>query len=301
MVCESETRTRRATAVRKPMQVKENRALGPFSVSAIGFGAMRLAGPNVFGPPASRDEAIALLRAAVELGVDHIDTAQYYGPAVVNELIRDALHPYPAELVLVSKVGAKRGKRGEVFADDQPGQLRRGIEENLRTLETNRIGIVNLRLMTSSVPDSFFDDQLGAMMAARDAGLIRAVGLSNVTVDHLLHALEFTEIACVQNAFHPADRSSQPVLDECARRDIAFVPFAPLGFGASSVLGNPALAAVAARYGCTTAQVCLAWQLAIAPNVLLIPGTSSLEHLHENLATARVRLDDRDLQLVSKL
>jgi pyridoxine 4-dehydrogenase len=283
------------------VQVTANRALGPFSVSPIGFGAMRLAGPDVFGPPENRDEAIALLRAAVDSGVDHIDTAQYYGPVVVNELIRDALHPYLPELVFVSKVGAKRGKRGEVFADDEPGRLRQGIEENLRTLGTDRIGIVNLRLMRKSGPDSFFDDQLAVMMAARDDGLIRAVGLSNVTRDHLVHALKFTEIACVQNAFHPADRTSQPVLDECTRQGIAFVPFAPLGFGSSSVLGNPTLARVAARSNCTPAQVCLAWQLAIAPNVLLIPGTSSLEHLHENLAAASVRLSDRDLQLVSQL
>ena len=262
---------------------------------------MRLAGPNVFGPPANRNDAITLLRAAVDLGVDHIDTAQYYGPDVVNELIRDALHPYPPELVLVSKVGAKRGKRGEVFADDEPGRLRQGIEDNLRTLGTNRIGIANLRLMRKSGPDSLFDDQLEAMMLARDDGLIRAVGLSNVSLAHLIHALKFTEIACVQNEFHPADRTSQPVLDECARQGIAFVPFAPLGFGSSSVLGNITLARVAAQSGCTPAQACLAWQLAMAPNVLLIPGTSSLGHLHENLVATGVRLDEHAFRLISQL
>ncbi len=279
----------------------EKRQLGPFSVSAMGLGAMRLAGPNVFGPPADRDEAIAVLRAAADLGVDHIDTAQYYGPVVVNELIREALHPYPPELVLVSKVGAKRGNRGEIFADDEPGRLRQGIEDNLNTLGTSSIGIVNLRLMRTSGPDSLFDDQLGAMMAARDDGLIRAVGLSNVSLAHLLHALRFTEIACVQNAFNPADRTSQPVLDECTRRGIAFVPFAPLGFGSSSLLRNPKLAQVAARSDCTPAQACLAWQLAWAPNVLLIPGTSSVQHLHENLAARHVRLDDHALQEISRL
>jgi pyridoxine 4-dehydrogenase len=283
------------------VSVTEKRRLGPFSVSPIGLGAMRLAGPNVFGPPANRNGAIALLRAAVDLGVDHIDTAQYYGPAVVNELIRAALHPYPPELVLVSKVGAKRGNKGEVFADDEPGRLRHGIEENLRTLGVNRIGIVNLRLMRNVSPDSFFDDQLEAMTLARDVGLIRAVGLSNVTLAHLLHALKFTEIACVQNEFHPLDRTSQPVLDECAKRGIAFVPFAPLGFGSSSVLGNVSLADVAAQSGCTPAQACLAWQLAVAPNVLLIPGTSSLHHLHENVASIGVRLDDRAFEQISQL
>lgn len=298
----SEAGTSYSSSAQQPVRAMEKRPLGPFSVSAIGLGAMRLAGPNVFGPPADRDDAIAVLRAASELGVDHIDTAQYYGPVVVNELIREALHPYPPDLVLVSKVGAKRGKRGEVFADDEPERLRQGIEDNLRTLRTNRIGIVNLRLTGTPRPDSLFDDQLEAMMAARDDGLIRAVGLSNVSLAHLLHALKFTEIACVQNAFHPADRTSQPVLDECTRRGIAFVPFAPLGFGSSSLLRNPTLTQVAARSDCTPAQACLAWQLAWAPNVLLIPGTSSLEHLQENVAATHVRIDDDDdLQEISRL
>jgi pyridoxine 4-dehydrogenase len=282
-------------------KVSEYRTLGPCSVSAIGLGTTRLAGPNVFGPLPNRNDAVALLRAAVELGVNHIDTAQYYGPVVVNELIRDALHPYPPELVLVSKVGAKRGKSGEVFTDDEPSRLREGIEDNLRTLGAKRIDIVNLRLMRRSSPDSLFDDQLEAMMAARDDGLIRAVGLSNVSLEHLLHALKFTEIACVQNAFHPADRTSQPVLDECARRGIAFVPFAPLGFGSSSVLANPALVRVAAESGCTPAQACLAWQLAMAPNVLLIPGSSSLRHVRENLAATGIGLDSCAFQRISQL
>jgi pyridoxine 4-dehydrogenase len=155
--------------------------------------------------------------------------------------------------------------------------------------------------MRRSDPNSLFDDQLGAMMAARDDGLIRAVGLSNVSLEHLLHALKFTEIACVQNAFHPADRTSQPVLDECGRQGIAFVPFAPLGFGSSSVLANPELVRVAAESGCTPAQACLAWQLAIAPNVLLIPGTSSLRHLHENVAAGSVSLDHHAFQRISQL
>jgi pyridoxine 4-dehydrogenase len=278
-----------------------SRRIGPFSVSAIGLGAMRLAGPNVFGPPENRDEAIAVLRTAVELGVNHIDTAQYYGPAVVNDLIREALHPYPSDLVLVSKVGAKRGPNGEVFADDQPGRLRQGIEDNLKSLGTSEIGIVNLRLMRSSGPDALFEDQLAAMMAARGDGLIRGIGLSNVGLEHLKHALNFTEIACVQNAFNPVDRDSQPVLDECARQGIAFVPFAPLGFGTGSVLRNSTLIQVASRLGCSPAQVGLAWQLAIAPNLLLIPGTSSLRHLHENVFAAGVVLGSDDFDLISEM
>jgi pyridoxine 4-dehydrogenase len=277
------------------------RPLGPFSVSAVGLGAMRLAGPNVFGPPSDWDGAVAFLRGAVKLGVDHIDTAQYYGPDFVNELIREALHPYPSDLVLVSKVGARRGRKGEVFVDDEPARLRRGIEENLRSLGTDRIGIVNLRLMRESGPDSLYDDQLAAMITARDDGLIQAVGLSNVSTSHLLHALRSTEIACVQNAFHPADRSSQGVLDECTKLGIAFVPFAPLGFGSNTVLGDPRLTLVASRLGCTPAQACLAWQLAVSPNVLLIPGTSSLAHLVENMASPAIHLDEDAFRSISGL
>lgn len=287
------------TFVSGASQVTQSRRLGPFSVSAVGFGAMRLAGPNVFGPPADWDDTIALLRTVVESGANHIDTAQYYGPIVVNELIREALHPYPPELVIVSKVGAGRGKQGEIFADDKPDRLRRGIEDNLKTLGTNQLGIVNLRLITGAEPDSFFEEQLGAMVAARDDGLIREVGISNVTLLHLLHALKFTEIACVQNAFNPVNRASQRVLDECTRRDIAFVPFAPLGFGSSSLLTDPRVVQVATRIGCTPAQACLAWELAMAPNLLLIPGSSSMQHLQENLATADVQLDAAAIEAIS--
>lgn len=277
------------------------RRLGLSWVSPIGFGAMQLTGANVFGPPADRAAAIALLREAVDGGVNHIDTAEYYGPTVVNELIRDALYPYSPDLALVSKVGAARGPRGEIFAADQPDQLRRGIEDNLRSLGVERLAVVNLRLMRGAAPDAFFDDQLYAMAAARDDGLIGAVGLSNVSLVHLHHALRLTEIACVQNEYNPLDRASQPVLDECTRRDIAFVPFAPLGFGSTSVLGNPVLVRVAARLGCTPAQACLSWELAISSNLLLIPGTSSRHHLLENLATSRVHLDSDALHSISQL
>jgi aryl-alcohol dehydrogenase-like predicted oxidoreductase len=256
---------------------------------------MRLTGPGVFGPPPDRHGAIQLLREAVDAGIDHIDTAEYYGPRVVNELIREALHPYPPELVLVSKVGARRDNRGGIFAYDEPDQLRRGIEENLRTLGVDSLPVVNLRVMRGpSEPDAFFDDQLAAMAAARDDGLIEAVGLSNVTLAQLLHTLDLTSIACVQNAFHPADRRSQPVLEECTRRRIAFVPFSPLGSGArgaGSALDSEAVQQVAARLSCSPAQVALAWALDAAPNILLIPGTASRAHLHENLGVSTVRLD----------
>ena len=277
------------------------RWLGPYPVAPIGFGAMQLAGPGVFGPPADRGEALLLLRQAVENGVNHIDTAQYYGPDVVNELIREALHPYPDDLVLVSKVGARRDSRGGIFACDEPRHLRSAIEDNLRTLGVESLPVVNLRLMRSGGPDALFEDQLAAMMAARNDGLIGGIGLSNVTSQHLIRALESTDIACVQNPYHLANRHSQPVLDECENRDIAFVPFAPLGSGSAAVLASPPVQRVAAELGCTPAQVALAWALKTAPNIVLIPGTSSRRHLMENLAATDVTLDDDALRALSQV
>lgn len=270
-------------------------ALGHFSVARIGFGAMQLPGPGVFGPPRDRDAALAVLRRAVELGVDHIDTAQFYGPDVANELIREALHPYPENVALVSKVGARRDDSGGWLPAPDPADLRRDIETNLRTLGVDRLAAVNLRLMDSPAPDQRFDDQLSAMIAARDEGLIGGIGLSEIKLEHLLHALGRTEIACVQNAFNLADRSSDPVLQECATRGIPFVPFFPLGSAfiqPNPVLGNEMVQRTATRLGCTPAQVALAWTLSVAPNVLLIPGTSSVRHLEENLAVADIELDD---------
>ena len=274
--------------------VVERRRLGPFSVAPIGFGAMRLTGPNVFGPPADRRESIRVLQEAVERGVDHIDTAQFYGPNIVNELIREALHPYPRDLILVSKVGARRDRSGVVLADDEPHQLRRAIEANLRTLDVEALPVVNLRLMRNAEPDALFDEQLGAMTSARDDGLINSIGLSNISRAHLLHALQATPISCVQNLFHVANRASQPVLDECTRRGIAFVPFGSLGFGVTgpdAVLRRREVVEQATRLGVTPAQLVLAWALELAPNVLLIPGASSVDHLRENVAASAVQLD----------
>jgi pyridoxine 4-dehydrogenase len=268
--------------------------LGPATVYRIGFGAMQLPGPGVFGPPADRDAAIAVLRRAADLGVDHIDTAQFYGPDVANELIRAALYPYPAGLALVSKVGARRDAAGRVLRYDRPDQLRRGIEDNLRTLGADHLAVVNLRLIDSARPDQLFDDQLAAMVKAREDGLIGGVGLSNVTPGHLRHALAVTDIACVQNLLNLADRRALPVLAECHTSGIAFVPFFPLGSGFANrnpVLASPAVTATAARLGCTPAQVALAWLLDLRPEVLLIPGTSSIRHLEENMAAANVDLD----------
>lgn len=270
--------------------------LGQFSVSRIGFGAMQLPGPGVFGPPRDRPEALAVLRRAVEMGVDLIDTSQYYGPDVANELIREALYPYPDSLALVSKVGARRDASGGWLPDDEPDQLRRGIEDNLRSLGVEQLAAVNLRLGDDATVDPRFDDQLGAMIQAQDEGLIGGIGLSNVTLDHLLHALESTPVACVQNHLSLVSRASFPVLDLCQARGIAFVPFFPLGSGfirPNPVLGNEYVLANAKRLGITPAQVALTWTLGLAPNILLIPGTSSRGHLEENMAVADLQLDDQ--------
>jgi pyridoxine 4-dehydrogenase len=277
--------------------------LGRFRVWRIGLGAMQLPGPGVFGPPRNRDDALAVLRRAVELGIDHIDTAAYYGPDVANELIREALYPYPDTLALVSKVGARRDGSGRWLPYDNPDQLRWGIEDNLRSLGVEQLAAVNLRLMDGAMPDQRFDDQLAVMIRARDEGLIGGVGLSNVTREHLVHALVGTPVACVQNPLNLLDRASMPVLEECTAREIAFVPFCPLGSGlgkTNPVLSNSHVLSIAERLRVTPAQVALAWAFGLAPNVLLIPGTSSVSHLEENVAVANIELDqDAQHQLAS--
>jgi pyridoxine 4-dehydrogenase len=277
-----------------------NFPIGSYQVHRVGFGAMQLPGPGVFGPPRDHDQAIAVLKRAIELGVDHIDTSQFYGPNVSNELIHEALHPYPANLALVSKVGARRDDTGAWLPAVQPDELRADIEENLETLEVDRLAAVNLRIHNSEDPSAaaevdreLFDRQLTAMIAARDEGLIAGIGLSSITVEHLRIALDRTEIVTVQNAYNLVDRTSQPVLDLCTDRDFSVVPFFPLGsaFNADNpVLGNPAVKQTAADLGRTPAQIALAWTLAVAPNVLLIPGTSSVAHLEENMAVADIEL-----------
>jgi aryl-alcohol dehydrogenase-like predicted oxidoreductase len=269
--------------------------LASHTVHRVGFGAMQLPGPGVFGPPRDRGQAIAVLRRAVELGVDHIDTAQYYGPDVANELIRAALHPYPENLALVSKVGGRRSDTGDWLNVEDPAELRTDIEANLRALGTDQLAAVNLRLWDGEEVTGRFDEQLDVMIAARDAGLIGGIGLSNITAEHLRHALERTDIACVQNPYNLVHRSSQDVLDECVARGIAFVPFFPLGSAFAQenpVLGNPVIQRAATELGRTPAQIALAWTLNVAPNILLIPGTSSVAHLEENLAVADIDLGE---------
>jgi aryl-alcohol dehydrogenase-like predicted oxidoreductase len=271
--------------------------LGPHTVHRMGYGAMQLAGPGVFGPPRDRDEALAVLVAVRDAGVDHIDTSQYYGPDIVNGLLREALHPFDG-ITLVSKVGARRDDAGGWLPWNQPDELRQGIEDNLQALDVPRLGAVNLRVMPDD-PADLFEKQLATMVQARDEGLIEAVGISNVSREQFDLAVD--EIACVQNPYNLVDRSSQSILEACAERGIAFVPFFPLGsgFGINDVRGQRSVVQTSERLGITPSQVALAWTLAQSPTVLLIPGTSSRAHLGENLAAAEISLDAEALGLLS--
>ena len=274
--------------------------LGPYAVHRVGFGAMQLPGRGVMGPPRDHDTAVAVLRRAVELGVDHIDTAQYYGPDVANELIREALHPYPENLALVSKVGAVRDAQGGWPPAQQPAELRAGVEDNLRTLGVERLAAVNLRL-TDPVPGYTpppFEDQLAEMVRMRDEGLIGGVGVSNVTLEQLDVAIRLAGVVCVQNPYSLLDRSHEDLLQRCQQEGIAFVPFFPLGSafpGMPKVTENPVVTGLAERRGVTAAQVGLAWLLHHADNILLIPGTSSVAHLEENMAAGTLTLSAAEL------
>ena len=269
-------------------------------VHRMGFGAMQLPGTGVFGPPKDHDAAIAVLRAARSAGVNHIDTAQFYGPDVANDLIKEALFPYDDELVLVSKVGAARGADGGWLPAQRPEELRSGVETNLRSLGVDQVHVVNLRRHPEgTVP---LDEQLGEMAALRDEGLIGGIGLSNVTLDEYRTAQATTEVACVQNAYNLIERAEQDLFDACVEDGTPFVPFFPLGsafVAESPVLNDPVVQAPAARMDVTAPQVALAWLLAIAPRVLLIPGTSALAHLEENLAAADVVLDEEALSALA--
>ncbi len=276
--------------------------VGTSSVHRIGFGAMQLPGRGVMGPPRDHDEAIRVLRRAVELGVDHIDTAQFYGPDVANELIREALYPYPENLVLVSKVGAFRDDKGGWLPGQRPDQLRSAVEDNLRTLGVDRLGAVNLRLTEHPEADAdqrvALEDQLAEMVALREEGKIAGVGISTATVAQVTQAIDQADIVCVQNAFSLLDRTDEDVLALCHERGIAYVPYFPLGSAfpnTPKVTENPAVRAVAERIGATPAQVGLAWLLAHRDNILLIPGTSSVVHLEQNMAVGQVALSSDDV------
>jgi aryl-alcohol dehydrogenase-like predicted oxidoreductase len=268
-------------------------------VRRMGYGVMQLPGPGVFGPPRDRAEALAVLRRAVDAGVTHIDTAQFYGPDVANELIHAALHPYPDDLVIVSKVGAARSKTGEWLGAQRPEELRAGVKENLAALELEQIPVVNLR--HHSETDVPLSDQLDEMKALKAEGLIGAIGLSNVDPEQYHAAATQIEVACVQNPYNLVEREGQAVFELCRDDGVPYVPFFPLGSAfnpTQPVLTSPAVTSAAERLGATPAQVALAWLLQAAPNVLLIAGTSSLAHLEENLAAADLVLDQQAIDAI---
>ena len=260
---------------------------------------MQLPGPGVMGPPRDRDEALAVLRRAVELGVDHIDTAQYYGPDVVNDLIRESLHPYPENLKLVTKVGGRRDDRGGWLPAQSPAELREGVEDNLRSLRVERMDLVNLRLMSSETSGDVLAEQLGTLEDLRNEGKLDLIGISEAGTGDVRRALELVDLAEVQNAYSVVNRSGEDVLELCIEREIAFVPYFPLGSafsgGPKQLAQDPAIAGVAERRGVTATQVALAWLLDRYERMLLIPGTSSVAHLEENMGAADVELDEQDL------
>jgi pyridoxine 4-dehydrogenase len=274
-------------------------SLGDKPIYRIGFGAMQLAGPGVFGPPRDPDAVRAVLRRAIELGVDHIDTAQYYGPDVVNDLIRETLHPYPDNLKLVTKVGGRRDDQGGWLPAQSPAELRAGVEDNLRSLKVERMDLVNLRLMDPDPAGDLLAEQLGTLEDLRSEGKLDLIGISEASADVVRRALELVDIAEVQNAYSVVNRSGEDVLELCTERAIAFVPYFPLGSafsgGPQQLAQDPAVAGVAERRGITVTQVALAWLLFRYERMLVIPGTSSVAHLEENMAVADVDLDDQDL------
>ncbi len=272
------------------IRASETSTLGDRSVRRMGYGAMQLAGPGVFGPPKDRVGAIAVLREAVASGVDHIDTSDFYGPHVTNQLIRDALHPYPADLVIVTKIGARRGAKGSWEPAFSAEDLTKAVHDNLRNLGLDALHVVNLRLMFDmhGPAEGPIEAPLATLAGLKQQGLVRHIGLSNATPRQVADARAITDIACVQNQYNIAHRKDDALIDDLASQDIAYVPFFPLG--GFTPLQSRALSDVASDLGVTPMQVALAWLSQRAPNILLIPGTSSPAHLRENLAAATLDL-----------
>src|SRR5919204_1599905 len=268
---------------------------GELTVRRLGFGAMRITGRGIWGQPDDRDEALRVLRRAVELGVNLIDTADAYGPYVSEELIAEALHPYPDDLVIATKGGLTRSGPGAWHRDGSPEHLREACEESLRRLRLERIALYQLHAPDRSVP---FEDSVGALAELREQGKIRLVGLSNVSVEQLDAAREIVPIATVQNRYNLEDRGSEDVLDACEERGIGFIPWFPLATGSLANPGGP-LAEIASRLDATPSQVALAWLLERSPVMLPIPGTSSVEHLEENLAAAQLELREADFSALA--
>ncbi|MDB5707907.1 MAG: oxidoreductase [Sphingomonas bacterium] len=263
--------------------------LGDRKVNRLGYGAMQLAGPGVFGPPRDRDAALAVLRAAVESGVNHIDTSDFYGPHVTNQIIREALYPYRAGLVIVTKVGAVRGADASWLPALSPADLISAVHDNLRNLGLDVLDVVNLRVGGIHGPsEGSIEEQFTALAELQRQGLIRHLGLSNVTAAQIEQGRRIAPVVCVQNHYNLVHRDDDALVDQLAAQGVAYVPFFPLG--GFSPLQSDTLSAVAARLGATPMQIALAWLLHRAPNILLIPGTSSVAHLRENLAVADLAL-----------
>ena len=271
--------------------------LGDLPVKRLGYGAMRLSGPGIFGPPSDRKMAVAVLREAVSSGVNHIDTSDYYGPHITNQLIREALHPYPDDLVIVTKIGARRGADGSWFPASSPAELQQAVHDNLRNLSLDELAVVNLRNMLGS--EASIEPPLTALARLQRQGLVRHIGLSNVTPAQIAEGRRICEIVCVQNQYNVAYRHDDALIDRLAGDRIAYVPFFPLG--GFTPLQSSTLSDVADSLGATPMQVALAWLLRRAPHILLIPGTSSLAHLRENLAAAELNLPDEVRQRLDDL
>jgi aryl-alcohol dehydrogenase-like predicted oxidoreductase len=270
------------------------------TVTRVGYGAMQLAGPGVFGPPADRDAAVAVLREAVGLGINHIDTADFYGPHVTNEIIRDALSPYPDDLRIVTKVGALRDAQGGWPHARRPEQLRQAVHDNLKNLGLDALDVVNLRVGGFDRPEpGSIAEQFGALADLRRDGLIRHLGLSTVDAEQVAEAQAIAPVVCVQNFYNIANRDDDALIDSLAAQGIAYVPYFPLG-GFSS-LQSAELDAVAGRLGATPMAVALAWLLHRSPNILLIPGTSSVAHLRENVAGAGLTLPAEELEALEAI
>ncbi|MFD0687324.1 aldo/keto reductase family oxidoreductase [Actinomadura fibrosa] len=269
--------------------------LGDLTVTRFGYGAMQLAGPQVMGPPADRQGALAVLREAVDLGITHIDTSDAYGPRVTNELIRQALHPYPESLHIVTKVGATRDPQGGWPPARRPEELRRQVHDNLTSLGLDVLDLVNLRLGDAAGPQpGSLAEAFETLVELQQEGLIRHLGVSNATEEQVAQARSIAPIVCVQNMYNLAHRHDDELIDRLAADGIAYVPFFPLG--GFTPLQSSALSAVAARLEATPMSVALAWLLQRSPNILLIPGTSSTAHLHENITGAGLTLSDEDLK-----
>ncbi len=262
------------------------------TVNRVGYGAMQLAGPGVFGPPKDRGASIAVLREAVASGVNHIDTSDFYGPHITNQIIREALHPYPDGLVIVTKLGAVRGDDGSWLPALEPEEIKRGVHDNLRNLGLDVLDVVNMRIMGSvhSPAEGSIEKQVSALAELQRQGLIRHIGLSNVTPAQISEAQRIAKIVCVQNHYNLIHRDDDSLVDELGRNGIAYVPFFPLG--GFTPIQSSELSKVAQAMGATPMQVALAWLLHRAPNILLIPGTSSLEHLRENMRAEQLSLSD---------